>query len=51
MEPGYTSILTKNALAYNLAYHIKEAKTESEMYNVINSILTSFEYKENKDKE
>ncbi len=52
MEKGYTSILTKPALAYNLAYHLKAAKTEQEISDIIHNVLNSFEHKEDKkDKE
>jgi hypothetical protein len=51
MEAKYKSILSKNALAYNLAYHIKEAKNEQELCEIIDSLLTSFEYQENKAKD
>ena len=50
MELGYTSILTKETLAYNLVYHIKKANTEEELYEQVKSILNSFELKkENKE--
>ena len=45
MKPEYMSVLTKEALVYNLAYHIKEVTTEEELYKRINSVLSSFEFK------
>lgn len=51
MEKGYTSVLTKETLIYNLVYHAKNAKTEEELYQRIKSTINSFEYKEDKDKE
>lgn len=51
MEKGYTSVLTKETLIYNLVYHAKNTKTEEELYQRIKSTIDSFEYKENKDKE
>ena len=45
MKPGYTSSLSKETLAYNLAYHIKSAKTEKDLYNHIKVVLDSFELK------
>jgi hypothetical protein len=51
MERGYSSLLTKNALAYNLAYHLKEKCGLDNVHEVVISVLNSFEYKEadNKD--
>ena len=49
MERGYSSILTKNALAYNLAYHLKDRCGIENAHEVVISVLTSFEYKEQKD--
>ena len=49
MEKGYISGLTKTALAYNLSYHLKDAKNEQEIPEIINHILNSFEYKEDKE--
>jgi hypothetical protein len=49
MEKGYISGLSKAALAYNLVYHLKDAKTEQEISEIISHILNSFEYKEDKE--
>lgn len=46
MERGYSSILTKNALAYNLAYHLKELGNIEDIHKTVISILNTFEYKE-----
>ena len=46
MERGYSSNLTKNALAYNLAYHLKEKWGLENAHEIIISILNNFEYKE-----
>lgn len=46
MERGYSSILTKNALAYNLAYHLKNKCGLDNIHEVVISVLNSFEYKE-----
>ena len=46
MERGYSSILTKNALAYNLAYHLKDKCGLDNMHEVVISVLNSFEHKE-----
>lgn len=46
MERGYLSILTKNALAYNLAYHLKDKCGLDNAHEVVISVLNSFEYKE-----
>lgn len=46
MERGYSSILTKNALAYNLAYHLKDKCGFDNVHEVVISVLNSFEYKE-----
>jgi hypothetical protein len=51
MEKGYTSVLTKPILAYNLAYHLKKAQTERDIFDIINHILNSFEYKEEEKSE
>ena len=51
MERGYSSLLTKNALAYNLAYHLKELDNIEDIHKIVMSILDTFEYKEpNSDK-
>ena len=50
MEPGYTCSLPKETLAYNLAYHIKSAKTAEELYARIKSVLDSFELKKDTNK-
>ena len=44
MEKGYISTLTKPVLAYNLCYHLKEAKTDEEIQKVVAKILDAFEY-------
>lgn len=49
MEKGYTSGLTKAALVYNLIYHLKDINTEQELSDIINNVLDSFEYKEDKE--
>lgn len=46
MEANYKSILSKNALAYNLAYHIKECGNNEDVHKIVISILNAFEYKE-----
>ena len=46
MEIGYCSILTKEALIYNLVYHAKNSSSEDELSDRIRSVLNSFEYKE-----
>lgn len=46
MERGYSSILTKNALAYNLVYHLKDKCGLDNAHEVVISVLNSFEYKE-----
>ena len=51
MERGYSSILTKNALAYNMAYHLKELCSIDDAHKVISNILTTFEYKESTTEE
>ena len=48
MEIGYCSILTKEALIYNLVYHAKNSSSEDELSDRIRSVLNSFEYKEGK---
>lgn len=50
MERGYSSILTKNALAYNLAYHLKDKCGLENAHEVVISVLNSFEYKEETEK-
>lgn len=39
----YRSILSKNALAYNLAYHLKNMKDGDNPYLIIENILNNFE--------
>jgi hypothetical protein len=51
MERGYSSILTKNALAYNLAYHLKNKYGIDNVHDVAISVLNSFEYKETDNKD
>lgn len=46
MERGYSSLLTKNTLAYNLAYHLKELDNIEDIHKIVLSILDTFEYKE-----
>lgn len=48
MEKGYTSVLPKETLIYNLVYHAKNAKTDDELYRCIKSTIDSFECKEGK---
>jgi hypothetical protein len=51
MECGYSSILTKNVLAYNLAYHLSNLNSTEDASKVILDILNAYEYKEElKDK-
>ena len=50
MERGYSSILTKNVLAYNLAYHLKELSNVADPHKIILGILNSYEYKEETEK-
>lgn len=44
-EVGYVSILSKNALAYNLAYHLKNMKDGDNPYLIIEKVLDSFDFK------
>jgi hypothetical protein len=46
MKRGYSSVLSKNILAYNLAHHLQELGEIREIAEIITRILTSFEYKE-----
>ena len=51
MQKGYTSILHKHILSYNLVYHIVknlqlDAVGQQKVSETVNSILTNFEYKE-----
>ena len=49
MRIGYKSIMTKNGLAYNIIYHLRNMDPEKESaYDVIDRILDKFEYKESK---
>ena len=41
----YRSILSKNALAYNLAYHLKNMKDGDNPYLIIEKVLDSFDFK------
>lgn len=43
MKNNYTSMLSKNALAYNLAYHLSNLQEGENPYSVIEKILTQFE--------
>ena len=43
-DVGYVCILTKKALAYNLAYHLANMEEGDNPYRVIESILNNFEY-------
>lgn len=50
MEKGYISLLHKNTLAYNLVHHIVknlqlDTVGQQEVSEIVNSILTNFEYK------
>ena len=47
MERGYSSNLTKETLAYNLAYHLKETCGLENAHEIVIKVLSSFEYKEN----
>lgn len=51
MEPGYTSSLSKETLAYNLSYHLKDRCGIENAHEVVISILNAFEYKEPEPKE
>jgi hypothetical protein len=44
-EVGYISILSKNALAYNLAYHLRHMKEEDNPYLIIEKVLNTFSFK------
>lgn len=46
MEAKYKSILSKNALAYNLAYHLNNKGGLDNTHEIIISVLNSFEYTE-----
>ena len=46
MERGYSSNLTKETLAYNLAYHLKEKCSLENAHEIVIKVLSSFEYKE-----
>ena len=51
MQKGYTSVLHKNTLSYNLVYHLTknlklDALTQQEAFVTIDTILTNFEYLE-----
>lgn len=41
----YRSILSKNALAYNLAYHLKNMKDGDNPYLIIEKVLDNFDFK------
>lgn len=47
-EVGYISTLSKNALAYNLAYHLRYMEEGDNPYLIIENILNNFDF-ENKD--
>ena len=51
MEREYSSMLTKNVLAYNLAYHLKDVENKSDIYRVVIKLLDEFEYKTKSEKE
>ena len=40
----YVCILSKKALAYNLAYHLANMEEGDNPYNVIENILDNFDY-------
>lgn len=47
MRIGYKSIMTKNGLAYNIIYHLRNMDPEKESaYDVIDRVLDKLEYKE-----
>ena len=49
MHIGYKSIMTKNGLAYNIIYHLRNMDPEKESaYDVIDRVLDKLEYKEPK---
>lgn len=48
-ENGYKSILHKNALAYNLAYQLKNMKENDNPYLIIERTLSNFEFKNTRD--
>lgn len=41
---GYICMLHKNALAYNIAYHLANMKEGDNPYTIIETILTNSEY-------
>ena len=41
---GYVCVLNKEALAYNLAYHLANMEEGDNPYRIIESILNNFEY-------
>ena len=41
---GYICMLHKNALAYNLAYHLANMEEGDNPYTIIENILNNFEY-------
>lgn len=43
-EVGYISILSKNALVYNLAYHLKNMKEGENPYLIIERTLDTFDF-------
>ena len=51
MERAYSSMLTKNVLAYNIAYHIQDARNTDDAQKVIVKLLEAFEYREQGTKE
>ena len=40
---SYKCVLSKNALAYNLAYHLRNMKDGDNPYLIIEKVLDSFE--------
>ena len=46
MEIAYSSVLSKETLAYNLSYHLKDRCGIENAHEVVISILNAFEYKE-----
>ena len=45
----YQSTLSKNALAYNLAYHLSNMSEEDNPYEIIHNILDKMEDNSNKN--
>lgn len=48
-DTHYKSYLSKNALAYNLSYHLSQMTSEDNPFEIIYSILDKMEEKPNKN--